>query len=110
MLRLMCVPRRYPKAVNVFVGINNVDKKGVTKLTRTCGNDMIEAGLLGRADRIASPATQGPVIRIGYRGVIKPAGCALVGIVGGRNVVEVAAAVEGPMEGHAGGAGLDLAN
>lgn len=61
-------------------------------------------------DGVAGPAAQDPVIRIGYWGVIKPAGCALVSVVGGRNVAEVAAAVEGPMEGHVGGAGLDLAN
>lgn len=61
-------------------------------------------------DGIAGPTAQGPVIRIGYWGVIKPASCALVGIVGGRNVAEVAAVVEGPMEGHVSGAGLDLAN
>lgn len=62
------------------------------------------------ADRVAGPAAQDPVIHIGGRGVIKRAGSALAGVLRGRNVVEVAAAVEGPMEGHRGGAGLDLAN
>lgn len=59
---------------------------------------------------IGGPAAQDPVIHIGRRGVIKPAGCALVGVLGGRNVAEVAAAIEGPMEGHIGGIGLDLTN
>lgn len=59
---------------------------------------------------IAGPAAQDSVIHIGQRGVIKPASRALVGVFGGRNVAEVAAAIEGPMEGHIGGIGLDLAN
>lgn len=59
---------------------------------------------------VAGPAAQDSVIHIGRRGVIKPAGCALVGVLGGRNLAEVAAVIEGPMEGHIGGIGLDLAN
>lgn len=81
-----------------------------TKLAQTCGNDLIEAGLLGRTYWVAGPAAQDSVIHIGQRGVIKPAGCALVGVLGGRNVAEVAAAIEGPVEGHIGRVGLDLTN
>lgn len=66
--------------------------------------------MFGVADGVAGPAAQDPVIHIGRRGVIKPADGAVAGVLGGRNVGEVAAAVEGPMEGHRGGAGLDLAN
>jgi len=98
-------------AIDVSLGLTIKTKKGWrAKLIRTCSNDLIEAGLLGMTNGIAGPAAQSPVICIGYRGVIKPAGCALIAIVGGRNVTEVAAVVEGPMEGYVGGAGLDLAN
>jgi hypothetical protein len=83
---------------------------GRVKFARTCGNDLIEAGLFGVTDGVTSPAAQDTVIHIGRRSVIKPADGTLAGVFVGRNVIEVTATVEGPMEGHRGGTGLDLAN
>lgn len=62
------------------------------------------------ANGVAGPAAQDTVIHIGRWGVIEPADGTLTAVLVGRNVVEVTATVEGPMEGHCGGAGLDLAN
>ena len=62
------------------------------------------------ADHVAGPTAQRPVVHVGRWSVIESAGGAFVGILCGRNIGKVPAAIEGPMEGDGGRAGVDLAH
>ena len=54
--------------------------------------------MLRRSHDVAGPTAQRPVVHIGRRRVIESAGGALVRVLRGRNVSQVAAAVERPVK------------
>lgn len=70
------------------------------KLARTCCYNLIQARLLGLANDVACPAPERPIVHIRWRSVIQSAYRTLASIFRGRNVVQIPAAVECPVEGH----------